>query len=107
MADASCIFCSIINKNIGAKIVLDNNSVLAFYDINPAADIHVLIIPKIHVRSVSNLLPEHASILSDMFMMAQELARKFHVEQNGYRLVVNTESGAGQSVFHLHMHFLA
>ncbi len=84
------------------KIIL-----LAFHDINPAANIHILIIPKIHVRSVNNLSAEHASVVGDMLMMAQELAQRFQLEESGYRLVINTESGAGQSVFHLHMHFLA
>ena len=104
---SSCIFCSIINKNISAKIVAENNTVLAFHDINPAADIHILIIPKIHIRGVNNLSPEYASVVGDMLMMAQELAQRFKVGESGYRLVINTESGAGQSVFHLHMHFLA
>ncbi len=103
----SCIFCSIVNKDIGAKIVAENNSVLAFHDINPAAEIHILIIPKIHVRGVNNLSAEHANVVGDMLMMAQELAQRFKLEESGYRLVINTESGAGQSVFHLHMHFLA
>jgi len=104
---SSCIFCSVINKKIGAKIVAENSSVLAFHDINPVADIHILIIPKIHIRGVNNLSPEHASVVGDMCMMAQELAKRFQLEASGYRLVINTESGAGQSVFHIHMHFLA
>lgn len=109
MIDASypCIFCSIINKEINASLVAENNSVVAFHDINPAAGIHILIIPKVHIRSVNNLAPEHASVVGDMLMMAQELARRFQLGENGYRLVINTESGAGQSVFHLHVHFLA
>lgn len=103
----SCIFCSIINKKIDAKIIAENNLVLAFHDINPAADIHILIIPKIHIRNTNNLNPENAHIITDLFMMAKKLAKEFNIDKNGYRLVINNETGAGQSVFHLHVHLLA
>ena len=86
---------------------MENDCAIAFHDINPAADIHILIIPKIHIRSVNNLSQEDSLLMGNLFMMAQELARKFNIADAGYRLVINTESGAGQSVFHIHMHFLA
>jgi histidine triad (HIT) family protein len=104
---SSCLFCAIAQKKINAQIVAENSSVIAFHDINPVADIHILIIPKIHVRGVNNINHNQADIMGDIFMMAQELADKYALKEHGYRLVVNTEAGAGQSVFHLHVHFLA
>lgn len=102
-----CLFCSIVKKEIPAKIVAENDKSLAFHDINPMADVHVLIIPKIHVCGVNDLSHKNAGMMGDLFMMAAMLARQFNVDKSGYRLVVNTERGAGQSVFHLHVHLLA
>lgn len=103
----SCLFCSIINKKIPANIVAENKNCLAFFDINPVAETHILITPKIHMRSVNDLSEENSSIMADLFMMAVEIARQLNFDKRGYRLVINTEASAGQSVFHLHMHLLA
>ena len=105
--DRNCVFCSIVERKIDTKIIAENNSVIAFHDFNPAASFHLLIIPKLHIQDMNNLGFEHASIMSDMFMMVPELAKKMRVDNTGYRLVINTGYQAGQSVFHLHIHFLA
>lgn len=105
--ELGCIFCSIIEKKIPANIILENERVLAFHDINPAAKLHVLIIPKCHVPTINDVTKENASVMADMTLCAGEIAKKFGVDRSGYRLVVNTERGAGQTVFHLHLHLLA
>ena len=104
---ATCIFCSIIQKKIPAKIVLENDSVIAFNDINPVAPTHLLIIPKIHIESISYANKNHSSYLSSIFFAAAELANQLKVSEQSYRLVFNTNKLAGQTVFHLHGHFLA
>jgi histidine triad (HIT) family protein len=103
----SCIFCSIIEKKIKAEIIEENEDVLAFKDINPQARFHVLIVPKIHVKSVNELNKEHEPYLSAMILLAKKLASTFNFADDGYRLVINTGARAGQSVFHIHLHLLA
>jgi histidine triad (HIT) family protein len=100
-----CLFCKIISKSVPADIVAENEHVLAFRDINPMASTHILIVPKLHVKNVSELNAEHAVFINAMLLMAKELAQKFP-KQEGYRLVINNGEKAGQSVFHLHMHLL-
>ncbi len=107
MAEQNCLFCSIINRAIPASICGENESVLAFHDINPMAPNHILVIPKLHLTSINDLTEKNAHVLGEMALMAKEIARKLHVDQTGYRFVINTERGAGQTVFHLHAHVLA
>lgn len=104
--DVNCVFCSIIDKKIQASIIAETDRVLAFHDINPVADLHALIIPKIHLANINDVSKESASFLMDMVLLAKDLAKQFHVDKSGYRLVFNTERGAGQTVFHLHLHLL-
>ncbi len=107
MSLISCLFCEIITKKIPAKIIAENKLALAFWDINPKAPIHALIVPKIHIDSPNNLEPLHAQDMMAMMVLAQEIAKGQNVADEGYRLVMNHGALAGQSVFHLHMHFLA
>ena len=106
MHDASCIFCRIINREIPSNIVHETNELLAFVDVQPKAPIHLLIVPKIHVSSVNELKPEHEVLVGRMVLLAKELAKQQGVSETGYRLMINTGEGAGQSVFHLHLHLL-
>lgn len=106
MVSTSCIFCRIIEKQIPAKIIAETNDVLAFHDIAPVAPVHVLVVPKVHVASINDLGPENAQIGSAMMMMAQQLARELAVDISGFRLVINTQEAAGQTVDHLHMHLM-
>lgn len=102
-----CIFCAIANNEIKARIIAENDSILAFYDIRPVAAFHAIIIPKAHIRGINDLKPEHANVMGDMLKITQELVHFFHVEDTGYRLVHNSGPDSGQTVFHLHVHFLA
>lgn len=101
-----CLFCQIINREIEAKIVAENDRVLAFLDINPVAPVHVLIVPKFHMININDISHENSLYLRDMMLMACEIAKFYQISSTGYRLVINNESGAQQSVFHLHAHIL-
>lgn len=102
----SCIFCAIISKKIPASIVLETKSVVAFRDINPVAPTHILIVPKIHVASMNQVTSDQLSIVAEMLVSAQKIAQDVGIERTGYRLVINTERGAGQTVDHIHLHLI-
>ena len=101
-----CIFCKVIRREIPAKVSAESSKVLAFHDINPQAPVHVLIIPKEHISGVLDLRKEHAEILGEMALLAQQCARSEGVDQSGFRLIFNTGPDAGQAVHHLHWHLL-
>ena len=101
-----CIFCKIVEGTIPSKKAYEDDTVLAFYDINPAAPTHVLIIPKKHIKSAQTVAPEDGALLCHMFEVAQKLATELGVAEEGYRLVTNVGEAAGQSVPHLHLHLL-
>ena len=103
---SDCLFCRIINKKIPAKIVAETPGIIAIRDVNPQAPVHILIIPKKHIPSLNDAAKTDGSIIADVHMLAKELAKKEKVDTDGYRLVLNTNSGAGQSVFHIHWHLL-
>ena len=103
----STIFTDIINKKINTEIIYENKSVLCFKDINAAAPIHLLIIPKKEIPTVDKLENDDKMLIGEMFIAAKDIARKLNINKSGYRLVVNCNKDAGQSVFHLHMHLLA
>lgn len=98
-----CIFCKIINKEIPSNVVLENKRFLAFYDINPKAPAHILVIPKIHVESFNEVTPK---TMKKMTKFMQEVAKEAGVEQSGYRLITNIGEDGGQEVKHLHFHLL-
>ena len=101
-----CIFCRIINHQIPAKIVFENDSVLAFEDLNPQAPVHLLVVPRKHLPSLKEAQAEDAPLLGNLFMVAAQLARERQIDAKGYRLVINNGLWAGQTVFHLHVHVL-
>lgn len=101
------LFTKIINREIPARIVFENDKVCAFEDIHPQAPHHVLIVPKIEIPTINDLTPETASCIGDLFLAAKEIAAKLGVSERGYRVVMNCNAEAGQTVFHLHLHFLA
>jgi histidine triad (HIT) family protein len=103
----STVFAKIIRREIPAKIVFESNTVLAFEDLMPQAPHHVLIIPKHEIATVNDLTPETAHYLGDMYLAAKEIAKARGLSEGGYRLVMNCNAGAGQTVFHIHLHFLA
>jgi histidine triad (HIT) family protein len=102
---ADCLFCKIAAKKIPAKIVYEDDEIFAFEDINPQAPTHLLICPKKHFASLHHATPEDLAVIGKMSLLAADLARERRLE-TGYRTVVNNGSGAGQTVFHLHMHLL-
>jgi histidine triad (HIT) family protein len=106
LAGTDCLFCRIVAGEIPADVVLSTPDLMAFRDINPQAPTHILIIPKAHVASVSDLDPDQAELMGKLFLAARELAEREGIAQEGYRMVVNAGAAAGQTVFHIHMHLL-
>lgn len=105
MADPqSCIFCRIARGEIPAQMVVNNNDVAAFRDLNPQAPVHVLIIPKRHVASLDDA--NDSDLLGRMITLAAAIARQEGIAKSGYRTVINTGKDGGQSVDHLHIHLL-
>lgn len=102
----STIFTQIINREIPADIVYEDEFCLAFRDINPQAPVHVLLIPKKEIVSMATVETEDQAVLGYLMVKASEIASMLGLSEGGYRLVVNTNLDAGQSVFHLHMHIL-
>lgn len=103
---SDCIFCKIVDKKIPAKIVSQTASLIVIQDVNPQSPVHLLIIPKKHISSLNEIVRDDGDIIADVHFLAKDLAEKEKVSEEGYRLVLNTKSGAGQSVFHIHWHFL-
>ncbi len=102
-----CLFCRIIKKEIPAKTVYDDEEILAFEDINPQAPVHVLVIPKKHISTSLDIREGDNELIGRLFQVANKLARDRGVAEKGFRLVVNCNREAGQTVFHLHLHILA
>lgn len=100
------LFERIIDRQIHADIVLENEHCVAFRDINPQAPVHVLVIPRRPIPSVSAAKPEDAALLGQVLLTAAEVARMLGIADSGYRLVFNNGEQAGQTVFHLHCHVL-
>mgnify|MGYP001773633491 CR=1 FL=1 len=105
----NCIFCKIVGKEAYAKIIYEDDDVIAFEDINPQAKIHYLIIPKKHIVGIQEISKNDVSLVGKLFLVARKIAEKLNINnyENGYRLVFNVGRDTGQSVFHLHLHFLA
>jgi len=103
---SDCIFCRIAAGEIPAKIVWQDDEILAFHDVDPRAPVHVLIIPRKHIASVNELDDADAPTVGRMYTRARDLARELGVAETGYRLVMNTGPEAGQSVWHIHLHLL-
>ena len=102
---SDCLFCKIIRGEIPSKKVYEDEKTFAFEDINPQAPTHLLIVPKKHVVGLKEAGPEDAELIGYCQLVAAKLARTRNIE-NGYRTVYNAGPGAGQSVFHLHLHLL-
>jgi histidine triad (HIT) family protein len=101
-----CLFCRIIEGKIPAKIVYKDESAVAIEDIQPHAPTHLLVIPRKHLASLLDATPEDEALLGHLTLVASRLAHERGLDSKGYRTVVNTGAGAGQSVFHLHVHML-
>ena len=103
---ADCIFCKIISGDIPSTNVYKDEQAIAFRDINPAAPIHILIVPKKHIDSVNVLITDDEPLIGHLFMVAKEIATNEGIAEGGYRLIMNTGKDGGQTVFHVHLHLL-
>ena len=100
-----CIFCKIAAKEIPAGVVYEDDDMLCFKDINPAAPVHLLLIPKVHFDSLAHAQPEHEALLGRMMMKVPQIAAEAGLS-NGVKTQINTGKGGGQEVFHLHIHIM-
>jgi histidine triad (HIT) family protein len=101
-----CLFCKIVNREIPSEFLYEDDTYVVFKDINPAAPVHLLLVPKKHIRSINDLSPEEGDVISGLFMVAKEMAREQGVNESGYKLLFNVEKGGGQEIFHLHLHLI-
>jgi len=104
--DESCTFCKIIKGEKSADFVYQDESLVVFKDIRPHAPVHLLVVPREHIRSVSDVKEKDKDIVFNMIMKAKEMAKEHSIAESGYRLVFNVERGGGQVIFHLHLHLL-
>lgn len=100
-----CIFCKIVRGEIPCRKVYDDSDLLAFHDINPVAQVHIMLIPKQHLASLMEAKEIHTALLGKMLLLAPKLAKEQGLN-NGFRTVINTGKGGGQEVFHLHIHII-
>ena len=101
-----CLFCRIVNKEIPAEIVFENDKLLAFKDIDPQAPVHILIIPKEHITTTNDLSDKHKELIADINLTAIKLASDNNIAEEGYRTVFNCNKKGGQAVYHIHLHLL-
>jgi histidine triad (HIT) family protein len=100
------LFLKIVSREIPADIIYETDEVLAFRDINPQAPVHVLIIPKSHIRTVNDISDDQAELIGSLYLAARDIADAEGVSETGYRLVMNCNRAAGQEVYHIHLHLL-
>lgn len=102
---SDCIFCKIANKEINSEIVYENDNIIAFKDLNPKAKIHFLIIPKEHYNTILDI--DDTKIMEEVFKAIKEIAKKYNIEEKGFRLINNCKEDGGQEIMHMHIHMLA
>ena len=103
---SDCLFCKILDGEIPCDKVYENEHVIAFRDLNPQAPTHVLVIPRKHISTVNDLSADDKNIVGEMMLAAQAVAKQEGIDDSGYRLIMNCNEGAGQTVFHIHLHVL-
>ncbi len=101
-----CLFCRIAAGRSDTQFLYEDDNLVVFRDIHPHAPVHLLIVPKSHIRSVNDLQDGDRELLAEMFMTAREMARRQGIDRSGYKLLFNVERGGGQVIFHLHLHLL-
>jgi histidine triad (HIT) family protein len=106
MIMAECLFCRIIRKQIPARIVHEDDAIIAFEDINPQAPVHILVIPRKHISTSLAITSEDHQLIGQMFQTAGKIAEERGIADRGFRLVMNTNPEAGQTVYHIHLHML-
>ena len=106
MTENDCLFCKIVAGEIPADIIFETETAIAFRDINPQAPTHVLIIPRRHIPTINDLQSGDEEIVGDLYMAAARIAADEGIAEDGYRVVMNCNEGAGQTVFHIHLHLV-
>ena len=100
------LFEKIIDREIPAKIIYEDDLCIAIEDINPQAPTHILIIPKKHITTINDLKPDDSTLIGEMFLIAKQLAKIENINNSGFRMVFNCNKDGGQTVFHIHLHLL-
>jgi histidine triad (HIT) family protein len=103
---ADCLFCKIARGDTTTEFLRETRDVVVFKDIHPHAPVHLLIVPKKHIRSINDLTDEDRSIVSALVFTAQQMAREANIHESGYKILFNVERGGGQVIFHLHLHLI-
>lgn len=103
---ADCIFCNIVNGKIPAKVVYEDEQIIAFHDISPAAPVHVLVIPKKHIANLLDVTIDDNQAIAHLMMSIPQIATQLGLAEKGFRIVINTKDDGGQTVDHLHAHIL-
>lgn len=103
---ADCLFCKIVNKELPARVVHEDEDTVAFEDVNPQAPTHVLVVPRRHVATMNDLMPEDEALVGKLFRVGAKIAKDRGFADRGWRAVMNANRDAGQTVFHIHLHVL-
>ena len=106
MSNESCLFCKILAGDIPAEIIYESDTAIGFRDINPKAPTHVVIIPRKHIATINDIDPNDQQVVGRLFTAAREIAEKEGHADAGYRVAMNCNEAAGQTVFHIHLHLL-
>ena len=101
-----CLFCKIVNREIPTEFLYEDDHYAVFKDINPAAPVHLLLIPKKHIRSMNDVTVEDEKLIAGLFLIAKDMAKSQGVNASGYKLLFNVEKGGGQEIFHVHLHLI-
>lgn len=101
-----CLFCKIVNREVPSDFLYEDDEFVVFKDINPQAPVHILIVPKKHIRSMNDIEPEDKDTVSGLFLIAKQIAKEQGINESGYKLVFNVEKGGGQMIFHIHLHLV-
>ena len=106
MDHSNCLFCKILSGDIPADIVYESETAIAFRDINPQAPTHLVIIPRKHIATINDIVEEDEVLVGSLYSAAREIAAAEGIAEDGFRTVMNCNEGAGQTVFHIHLHLL-
>jgi histidine triad (HIT) family protein len=106
MSERDCLFCRIVDRDLSADIVYENDSLVAFRDIDPKAPTHILLIPRRHIATMNDLQEGDIALTGELFTTAARIAADEGLAEDGYRVVMNCNEAAGQSVFHIHLHLM-
>lgn len=104
--EKDCLFCNIVAGKTDTEFLYTNEALVVFNDIHPHAPVHLLIVPRKHIRSINDLTETDRGVVAELLMTGRQMAAGHHVNRSGYKLLFNVERGGGQMIFHLHLHLL-